>query len=227
MFWWTVIGIFAAVAAVLVYGSVAIGSGIYVKALCRGRNAGKAVALTFDDGPHPELTPKVLDVLRRHGVRATFFVSGKNAEAYPAIVRRIAREGHLVGNHSYGHAGYFPLYGPKKMAGDIDRCSEAIQRATGGAPRYFRPPFGVTNPMVARTAHRAGLKVCGWSIRSFDTMGRPLERVLRRVTGRLHDGAVILLHDNRTGSPELTDQLLEALEKSEYRPVRLDEFDKK
>ncbi|MCC8036375.1 MAG: polysaccharide deacetylase family protein, partial [Rikenellaceae bacterium] len=197
MFWWTLITLLAVVTAILVYGAAAVGSGIFIRALCRGKDAGPTVALTFDDGPHPDHTPKVLDVLNRYGIKAAFFVSGKKAEAYPQIVRRIVEQGHLVGNHSYTHATCFPLYGRKRMENDLAQCSKAILLAGGEHPVYFRPPFGVTNPVVARAVRRSGLKVCGWSVRSFDTTGRPRERILGRIIRKLHHGAIILLHADR------------------------------
>jgi peptidoglycan/xylan/chitin deacetylase (PgdA/CDA1 family) len=213
----------------LAWASADIGSGVYVKALCRARTGRRAVALTFDDGPHPERTPRILDILKKHGVQATFFVIGKRAAAHPEIVRRIVAEGHLVGNHTFRHSPRFPLGGSSSMAREIareiERCDEALEKITGARPKLFRPPFGVTNPNIARALRRSKHTVAGWSIRSLDTVARrPREKVLERVSLRLHPGAVILLHDDREGGDRLLEMILNHLERNDYKVERFDKL---
>lgn len=208
----------------LFYASYSIRSGVYVRAHCKGRADSGAVALTFDDGPDPVQTPKVLDVLRRHGVKASFFLIGERVDANPEIVARIVAEGHWVGNHSYSHKPIFPLMRRKRMGEDVEKCRRAIERASGICTDVFRPPFGVTNPTVAGVVRDGGYKVAGWSVRSLDTMGRSRDRVADRVGRRLKPGAVILLHDDRQGSETLLEAILGEIEGRGLRAVRLDEL---
>lgn len=221
---WAVIIAVSALAGAAVWASADIGSGVYVKALCRARTTRRAVALTFDDGPHPDFTPRVLDVLKRHGVQAVFFVVGERAGAHPEIVKRIVDEGHLVGNHTYSHSGNFPLMGRAQMEDETGRCDAAIERITGRRPTLFRPPFGVTNPTLAR-ALGGRYTVAGWDIRSLDTIARrPRERVFERVRRRVRPGSVVLLHDDREGGDRLLEMILNDLERNDYKVERFDKL---
>ncbi len=211
-------------AVLLVRGSASVRASWYLRMRCRARGAGRRVALTFDDGPDPQRTPAVLDLLARQGVRATFFVVGARAEAHPELVRRMAAEGHVVGNHSYTHSWRFPLRSLGRTVEELRRTGEVLHRITGLRPRLFRPPFGVTNPTIARAVRRLGLDPVGWSIRSLDTMGQSPERVAARILRRLHPGAVILLHDRCAGSERLVGLLVEGLRSRGLEPVTLPEL---
>ena len=211
-------------AVLLVRGSASVRASWYLRMRCRARTAGRRVALTFDDGPDPQRTPAVLDLLARQGVRATFFVVGARAEAHPELVRRMATEGHVVGNHSYTHSWRFPLRSLGRTVEELRRTGEVLHRITGRQPRLFRPPFGVTNPTIARAVRRLGLDPVGWSIRSLDTMGQSPERVAARILRRLHPGAVILLHDRCAGSERLVGLLVEGLRSRGLEPVTLPEL---
>lgn len=211
-------------AVLLVRGSASVRASWYLRMRCRARRAGRRVALTFDDGPDPQRTPAVLDLLARQGVRATFFVVGARAEAHPELVRRMVAEGHVVGNHSYTHSWRFPLRSLGRTMEELRRTGEVLHRITGRQPRLFRPPFGVTNPTIARAVRRLGLDPVGWSIRSLDTMGQSPERVAARILRRLHPGAVILLHDRCAGSERLVGLLVEGLRSRGLEPVTLPEL---
>lgn len=211
-------------AVLLVRGSASVRASWYLRMRCRARRAGRRVALTFDDGPDPQRTPAVLDLLARQGVRATFFVVGARAEAHPELVRRMVAEGHVVGNHSYTHSWRFPLHSLGRTMEELCRTGEVLHRITGRQPRLFRPPFGVTNPTIARAVRRLGLDPVGWSIRSLDTMGQSPERVAARILRRLHPGAVILLHDRCAGSERLVGLLVEGLRSRGLEPVTLPEL---
>ncbi len=202
-----------------------IGSGVYVKALCRARTVRKVVALTFDDGPHPERTPKILDLLKKHDVRAAFFVTGKNAEKHPELIKRMVSEGHLVGNHTYSHSSRFPWMKEEKMREEIHWCDVAITRITGMHPTLFRPPFGVSNPTLARAVVPWHYTVAGWSVRSLDTVSRwPRAKVFERVRRRLRPGSVVLLHDDREGGDILLEMILDHLERNGYKVERFDKL---
>lgn len=211
-------------AGFMFYASCDVGSGVYIKTLCRAKTIHNVVALTFDDGPHPDRTPKVLDVLARYGVKATFFIIGEKAEAHPEIVRRIVAEGHLVGNHTYGHSGNFPLMRVRKMKDEIHRCDVVMEKITDIRPTLFRPPFGVTNPPLARAIGKR-YTVAGWDIRSLDTIARrSRERVFERVCRRLRPGSVVLLHDDRPKSYTLVEMILNYLEQNDYKVERFDKL---
>ena len=210
---------------VLFYCSYQIRLGAYVRTLCRNRAAGRVVALTFDDGPDPEMTPRVLDQLRERGVRATFFLVGAKAERHPELVRRIAAEGHDTGIHTWEHAAGVPMRSSWAMTADILRCRESLRGITGVETDLFRPPYGVTNPMVARAVKRTGSRCVGWSIRSLDTLRqRSREAVARRIRRRLGDGKVILLHDDRPGAERLLAMVLNDLQRGGYRTATVCEL---
>lgn len=208
----------------LFYASYSIRAGFYLKALCRAEKKEKVVALTFDDGPHRVYTGEVLDVLKDYRVPATFFCIGSEAEKYPEVVRRIFAEGHTVGNHSYSHAGRFPFYSLQHMEKDLRLAQEILERITGRPVTLFRPPFGVTNPTIAKVVKKTGYRTIGWNIRSFDTREESPDRILRRIAGRLEPGSVILLHDRLAGSAALLKRLLDELQKRRYRIISLEEM---
>ncbi len=212
-----------AVSSVWVYRtSFRISSRRWVHALYRKETSERVVALTFDDGVEPRLTPQVLDVLRQRHVEACFFVVGDRADG--DILRRMVAEGHVIGNHTLHHGGLGPFATARKMADDARKCDAAICAATGRSPRLFRPPFGVTNPMIGKMVRLRGYTVIGWSIRSLDTLRGSREEVVQRIRRQLQPGAVILLHDNREGAPELLALLLDVLEEEGYRVKRVDKL---
>ena len=166
------------------------------------------IALTFDDGPDPEVTPRVLDVLDAAGAHATFFCVGARARAHPQWVREIAARGHAVENHAYGHALAFGFYGIGRIARDVGAAQHILTDITGVAPRYFRAPFGIRTPLTEPALARLGLDCVAWSIRSFDSVDSNPSRVAARVTRRLTPGSIVLLHDGaevraRRGHPSV------------------------
>ena len=220
---WVIIILAVILTVFLVWASADVGSNIYLKVVCRGGNKERVIALTFDDGPDETMTPKVLDVLKRHGIKATFFLVGAKVDENPDIVRRIVAEGHIVANHTYSHSGLFPLSSGQQVKHELQKCNESIERAVGVLPKLFRPPFGVTNPIIGRVVKGLGLQTVGWSIRSLDTVGgESRENVCRRVERRLHPGAILLLHDSCAGADELLEKIIVAAERENYRIERLD-----
>ena len=185
----------------LVLGSVKICMSFYVPAHCKIDTLENKALLTFDDGPDEQFTPAILEILDRHRVKAIFFLIGRHAENHPALVRQITESGHTIGLHSYGHAFWFDLYGREKMERDLQRAEEIISGITGKKTSLFRPPYGVTNPVLAKVVKKLGYKVTGWSVRSCDTMGKDAEKIAGRVIKGLHPGAVILMHDTVEFTP--------------------------
>ena len=184
------------------------------------------IAVTFDDGPHPEVTPMVLDILDRYGVKASFFCIGENAAAHPDIVREIVRRGHSIENHSMRHSGFFGFYGPVALRREIGAAQSVLGGITGRAPRFFRAPMGIRNPMLDPVVARMGLHYISWTRRGFDTVARDPAVVLKRLLDGLTGGDILLLHDRRSihGEPivlTVLPALLEKLSAAGLKPVSL------
>jgi peptidoglycan/xylan/chitin deacetylase (PgdA/CDA1 family) len=188
------------------------------------------VAITFDDGPDPDVTPQVLDILARHGARATFFCVGEQVRAHGELCMEIVRRGHTVENHSGHHPATFSLLGWQGMQREVAEGQAAIRTATGITPRFFRAPLGFRSPLLDPVLHRAGLQLASWTRRGFDTNTQPA-RVVKRLVRRLAAGDILLLHDHNSaitpsGTPgvlESLPQVLEAFERARLRPVTLRE----
>lgn len=161
-----------------------------------GRVAGgtRDVALTFDDGPNPDATPRILDTLAAHDLRATFFMLGRHVERWPALARRIVAEGHGVGNHGYHHRKLH-VRGPAYTRLDMRLGTQAIEDATGARPRFFRAPHGFRSPWVNRVAAGLGQRVVGWTLGVWDTDRPGAEVIAERVRRGVRPGCIVLLHD--------------------------------
>jgi peptidoglycan/xylan/chitin deacetylase (PgdA/CDA1 family) len=164
------------------------------RATWRGRPDGRGIALTFDDGPDPVWTPRILDVLAHQGVRAAFFLVGQRAAAAPALVRRIAGEGHDLGNHTFGHRSLWRL-GPSATGSQVADGHAAIGEACGVAPRFFRPPWGITNPALAPALAALATPCVFWSAQTEGLRpagpGLQVARALRSA----RPGGILDLHD--------------------------------
>lgn len=213
----------------MVWASASIRSGVYVRAFCREKTDRKVVYLTFDDGPHPPETERVLDVLRERGARATFFLIGSKVSGNEAVLRRMLEEGHALGLHTYSHAGTFPLLSFDKMLADVNEGKRAVESVAGKKISLFRPPFGVTNPTISKVVQTLGLQTVGWDVRSFDTMFCKSSEhsckqsghdwyvpVVERIMKQVRPGSVILLHDRLDGASSLLALLLDSLAASGY-----------
>jgi peptidoglycan/xylan/chitin deacetylase (PgdA/CDA1 family) len=156
---------------------------------------GSTVSITFDDGPNPAATPLILDALRREGVPATFFVLGRHAERWPALVRRTADEGHQLGNHGYWHRKLHRRT-PAYVRDDLVRGTEAIHRASGGVvPHHFRAPHGFRSPWVTPIAASLGQRTVGWSLGVWDSARPGADEIARRAIDGMRAGSILLLHD--------------------------------
>lgn len=153
------------------------------------------VALTFDDGPDPAITPRVLDALDAAGARGTFFAVGERARRHAALLREVIARGHAVENHSLRHAVTHGFLLPAPLMREIAAAQALIADITGRAPLFFRPPFGVRTPATEPVLCRLGLVCAQWSVRSLDAVDADTDRVVRRVAGPLRAGSIVLLHD--------------------------------
>jgi peptidoglycan/xylan/chitin deacetylase (PgdA/CDA1 family) len=190
-----------------------------VDLLWRVRTARREVALTFDDGPDPAWTPQVLELLARHRARATFFVVGERVERHPELVRRTVAEGHEVGNHSWSHAR-LDRCGRSRVAAELRRAGDVIERVTGERTTLFRPPWGLIDPVGLLAAAEGGYRVVLWSAL---IRGKAPTEDLRRTVATVTPGAIILGHDGGpTPRPRLItafDALLHRLTADGYRFV--------
>lgn len=174
------------------------------------------VALTFDDGPHPELTPRLLDILRQNGVRATFYVIGRNVAAYPDIARRIVAEGHEIANHSYNHPALTSL-GAARLDQELASTSQIIERVTGRRPTNMRPPYGAINDRVRATILRDhGLDIIMWSCDPLDWKRPGAEVVRRRMVEGASPGGILLAHDIHPGTIEAVPGVIQDLKAKGY-----------
>lgn len=217
-------GWFFAGLILLVRGSSRVCSGMYVKAYCMADTSEKIVALTFDDGPHPVHTPLVLDILKEKNIRAAFFVKGRAAAMHPEILKRIDEEGHILGNHSWSHSFWFDFFSFRRMRKDLETTNILIEEITGRIPRFFRPPYGVTNPPLARAIMETGMITIGWNIRSLDTLKGDPEKILSRISSSLSPGSIILMHDNLPAGNVILGRVIDEVKKNGYTFVRADKL---
>ncbi|MBN2191617.1 MAG: polysaccharide deacetylase family protein [Polyangiaceae bacterium] len=192
---WLVVSLMTLYLAVIAVGILAPQLEMFGDAIVEGPPGTRRVALTFDDGPHPGTTHAILDLLAQEGDRATFFVIGERVDRHPEVVRQIVTAGHTVGVHGYRHAWSHSLWSPGAIAADIERARDAVERAAGVRPRYFRPPIGIVSPRTAVGAGRARAPIVLFSLRSWDGVIPKATSVAQRVTTRLRDGSIVLLHD--------------------------------
>ena len=189
----------AAAAGSAAWGAVAPSSEMYGPTV-QHTDAAKKIALTFDDGPNPAVTPRLLELFDRHSVRATFFLIGKFARACPDLVREISARGHLLGNHTETHANLI-FQARVGIRQELERCQEAVAAATReGPPRWMRPPYGYRTPLLNAEVRRAGMRgVVMWSRIGWDWKPQPPERLIARLArvgnpGASH-GDIVVLHD--------------------------------
>ena len=195
--------------------------------LTQGAIRRNEIALTFDDGPDPDVTPQVLDILAAHGARASFFVVGEKAAAHPELIREIARRGHSVENHSLRHSNFFGFFGWRALKREIGATQEIVAGLIGSPPAFFRSPMGIRNPLVDPVVSRLGLRYITWTRRGFDSVSADPQSVLRRLDRGLAAGDILLMHDRKTrhGAPvlQVLPALLERIATARLRPVSLPE----
>ncbi len=194
---------------VVIRGVTQIRSQFFVPAICRFRPEGKQIMLTFDDGPHPERTSQILETLEKYGAKATFFFIGKRVDAYPDIVASVHRNGHEIGSHGYHHGYTFDFLPAFRVREELLLTEKSIKKATGLKVWLFRPPYGITNPNIAKALESFDYRVLGWNIRSLDTLIHDPKKLSRRVLKRIRPGSIILFHDHGPGTLQALEQVLE------------------
>jgi len=219
--WWFVILLVLYVHS-LVLGSIYINWNFYLVSRNKGTHK-KFVALSFDDGPGKE-TEAILDILKDYGINAAFFNIGKNVTADERLVKRMDEEGHLIGNHSYNHGVNFDWKSARKMKQELRETNNAIKNIIGKTPKLFRPPYGVTNPNLAKAVKQLGMISVAWSIRSFDTTAKDPKQLLARILNKIKGGDIILLHDTIAITREILPQLITETTKKGFTFVRIDQL---
>ncbi|MDX8129787.1 polysaccharide deacetylase family protein [Methylomonas sp. OY6] len=189
------------------------------------------IAITIDDGPDPEITPAVLDLLDRFGAKATFFCIADKAQRYPDLCRDIVKRGHAVENHSMHHQYHLPFLLLNGWMAELNAAQDTLTEVTGIRPRFFRPPVGLRNPLLDPVLSRLGLQLASWTKRGFDTIEGNPQVVLAKLLKDLKAGDILLLHDSnvaRTSNNqpvilEVLPPLLEAIAVANLQPVTLSE----
>lgn len=203
-------------------------SRFFLPVISRGQTAIRAVALTFDDGPDPLTTPLLLAAFAKRRVRATFFVSGRNAVRHPELVRQILGAGHLVGNHSYSHDPLLMLSSYRRLFREIAAAQDALKEF-GIRPLAFRPPVGLTNPKLPQVLGTLGMFCVTFSCRAFDRGNQRIDRLAEKILRRVQPGDIVLLHDVRPGGENDVarwlreiESVLDSLAAKDLRVVSLD-----
>ncbi|MDR3561627.1 MAG: polysaccharide deacetylase family protein [Negativicutes bacterium] len=203
------------------------GSNITGKLYWAGRADQTKMALTFDDGPEEDWTPKILDILKEKNVKATFFLIGHQAQKYPDMVKRIAAEGHVIGNHTYDHADLTKLR-PEIVSQEIDKCSDVVEKIIGHRPRLVRPPFGFHNPAADEVIYSKNDIIVLWSVDPEDWKGLDAHTVKTRILGKARNGFISLQHDgvnlHLTGSVEALPDIIDGLRAQGYTLVTIPEL---
>ena len=192
--------------------------------ICCGTTDEKVISLTFDDGPDPVKTWLILEVLKTYNVKATFFCIGKNLTGNENMIKRILDDGHLIGNHSFSHSKWFDFFPAGKIRAELLETDRLIKKVTGGSPLFFRPPFGVVNPMVSNALKKSHWQVIGWNIRSFDTLNMDPKKTENKILSQLKPGAIILLHDFTRYTEHHLNALIPAILNAGYGIVPLDKL---
>ncbi len=227
--WWFVISLLMYV-LVLALGSIFIRLNFYLRSQNKlpalQPNSNKVeqntrkIALTFDDGP-AIYTEAILDILKKEQVAATFFLIGRNISGHEPVVDRMRREGHTIGNHSFYHGFNFDWQSARKMQVEIAQTNAAIQRITGQFVTLFRPPYGVTNPNLARALRRAGMKSIGWYLRSMDTIAKDEGQLTDKILRKLKHGDIVLLHDRCEITARILPMLIKSIKEKGFDCVAL------
>ncbi len=207
----------------IVLGAIFIRLNFFVKSIHHGNRKIKKIALTFDDGPHFQ-TPQLLAILEKYNAKASFFCIGQNIENEPQIAQQIVQNGHFIGNHTHTHHRYFDLFSSKKMQEDIEKCNFVIQQKIGIENTYFRPPYGVTNPPLAKAIRKSGLQSIGWSLRTYDTNKKSALELKEMILKKVKNGDIILLHDRTPQMPELLNEIIPLLQERGMEMVTIKEL---
>ncbi len=208
----------------IIWGSANIQSNFYTKAYCSLTTEEKQIAITFDDGPHFEFTPKILSILNEYNTPATFFVIGKNIQGNENIIRKIDAAGHTIGNHTFSHSFFIDFKGKTGFMIELNTTSDLIYDIIKKRMNYFRPPYGVTTPHLASASKALKYDIIGWNIRSLDTTADSEEKIASRVISQVKPGAIILFHDTSEKTAQVLKQTLNFAKENGFKIVSVEEL---
>jgi peptidoglycan/xylan/chitin deacetylase (PgdA/CDA1 family) len=209
---------------VCTYGSFVLSAEFFLPVLWRGETSSRKIAVTFDDGPIRGKTGQILDILAQHQVKAAFFCIGNRIRDNEDILSRIEQEGHMIGNHTFYHRRVFGFLSAAQITDELKATDREVERVIGRKPRFFRPPYGVSNPMVCRAVSLGSYRTIGWSIRSFDTIIKDPAKLLKRIVHLPVSGDIVLLHDYSESTIAMLPDLISYLKNHMFQIVRLDEL---
>lgn len=213
-FWWTMTPFLVLFVLFAVLSSYRLNWNMHIESIHQPHQSG--ILLTFDDGPVAKNTSTILDVLKEHGIKAVFFVIGKQAEQHPEIIKRIHKEGHAIGNHSYSHSNVLPFFRSKKLRRDFEKCEKIIQELTGKKPLLVRPPFGATSPRYFKAFKKKNYQSIGWNVRTLDAVANDKKSFFKKALNKVrpHEAQIMLLHDSKTITAQHFSDLVNQLKNS-------------
>ena len=222
--WFWFLPVFFIYTLFLIYGAINIKANFFTNSINKAVTQKNQIALTFDDGPVKGSTNIVLDILKKNEIKAAFFCIGDRIEQNPDLLKRIHDENHIIGNHSYSHHFFFDLKSARKMQDEIMKTNVIIEQLTGCKVRFFRPPYGVTNPNLAKAIKTQNVLSIGWSVRSMDTVLKAEQKLLSNVTDNLKSGDIVLLHDFASVTVEHLQKIIDSIKNKGFEIVRLDKL---
>jgi len=205
-------------------GCCYVGSNFFIKIVCKADIEKKEIAISFDDGPAENYTLDILNILNTENVKATFFCIGKRIAGNEFILKQAKTEGHIIGNHSYSHHFWFDMYSAKKMQNDLQQMDAEMERVIGVKAKLFRPPYGVTNPNLAKAIKKGGYTPVGWSVRSMDTVIKDKKKLLEKINDGIKPGAVFLFHDTSKTTLDVLPVFIQEVKKRGYNIIPLDKL---
>jgi peptidoglycan/xylan/chitin deacetylase (PgdA/CDA1 family) len=209
---------------IVFWGCYYVCSNFFIKIICKADTDKKEIAISFDDGPVENHTLQILNILNAENVKATFFCIGNRIAGNEFILKRVKAEGHIIGNHSYSHHFWFDMYPAKKMQVDLQQMDAEMERVTGLKPKLFRPPYGVTNPNLAKAIKNGDYTPVGWSERSMDTVIKDETKLLEKINNGIEPGAVFLFHDTSKTTVSVLPKFIQEVKKRGYNIIPLDKL---
>ena len=202
------------VISILFYFSINPHLGFFIQSITRTIPGN--VLLTFDDGPDPERTPAILEILRKHEAKAMFFLIGRKIEGQEKLIQDMAKEGHMIGSHSQNHLPWMGFMGRSQVEQELGQAHSILQKVVPYAGNWFRPPFGVTNPILAKASRKLGLQSVAWTVRSFDTARHNPENLVKTLLSQIKGSDIVLLHDTQQVTVDALEALILGLKKKNY-----------
>jgi peptidoglycan-N-acetylglucosamine deacetylase len=209
---------------IVFWGCINVSSNFFIPIVCKAYTDKKEIAISFDDGPAKNYTKEILAILKTENIKATFFCIGNRIAGNEVILKHVQEDGHIIGNHSFSHHFWFDMYSGKKMQEDLKQMDAEMERVTGLKPKLFRPPYGVTNPNLAKAIKRGGYIPVGWSVRSLDTVAKDEKQLLHKIIAGIKPGAVFLFHDTCEITVNVLPQFIKEVKNRGYNIIPLDKL---